>query len=132
MDHPLTSDILNQCVVGMSDINNEPFDPESSVVSVVHRCWMWLWRHNLRCSANLFRISSIRLFIARLPPISYCNIFARHFGASLHSTQPLFRQGSWGFIEENESWFSGVLFVIHRYAMKLRGFREDVREITMR
>jgi hypothetical protein len=37
-----------------------------------------------------------------------------------------------GFIEENESWFSGVLFVIHRYAMKLRGFREDVREITMR
>jgi len=25
---------------------------------------------------------------------------------------------------------SDVLFVIHRYAIKLRGFREDVREIT--
>jgi hypothetical protein len=36
-----------------------------------------------------------------------------------------------GFIEENESVVSEVLFVIHRYAMKLRDFREDVREITM-
>jgi len=37
-----------------------------------------------------------------------------------------------GFIEENESVVSEVLFVIHRYAMELRDFREDVREITMR
>jgi len=37
-----------------------------------------------------------------------------------------------GFSEENESVVSEVLFVIHRYAMKVRGFREDVREITMR
>jgi len=35
-----------------------------------------------------------------------------------------------GFIEENETLISEVLFVIHRYAMKLRGFREDVRETT--
>jgi len=35
-------------------------------------------------------------------------------------------------LKKMSRWFSGVLFVIHRYAMKLRGFREDVREITMR
>ena len=43
-----------------------------------------------------------------------------------------FSRGNGGFIEENESVVSEVLFVIHRYAMQLRGFREDVREITMR
>jgi len=48
----------------MSDIIKRDLDPESSVVSTAHRCGMWLLRHNLRCSANLFLISSIRLFIA--------------------------------------------------------------------
>jgi hypothetical protein len=47
-------------------------------------------------------------------PLSFC--FSRENG---------------GFIEENEMLVSEVLFVIYPYAMKLRGFREDVREITM-
>lgn len=35
-------------------------------------------------------------------------------------------------LKKNETLVSEVLFVIHRYAMKLRGFRDDVREITIR
>jgi len=37
-----------------------------------------------------------------------------------------------GFIEENEPVVSEVLCAIHCYPVKVRGFREDVREITMR
>ena len=35
-------------------------------------------------------------------------------------------------LKKNKPVVSEVLFVIHRYAVKLRDFREDVREITIR
>ena len=107
----------------MSDIIKRDLDPESSVVSTAHRCGMWLWRHNLRCSANLFLISSIRLFIALSPPpfnSALCiNPLVQQPCQKLRQTcialTFCFSRENVGFIEENESVVSEMLFVIHRY-----------------
>jgi len=56
-------------MAGMSVVIDILLIPNRSivVVSAIHRSCE-LWRDNLRCSANLFLISSIRLFIALSPP----------------------------------------------------------------
>ena len=77
---------------------------------------------SLLCRLRRLTLPSSILIATALPETSTKACIALSF---------CFSRENGGFIEENESVVSEVLFVIHRYAMKLRGFREDVREITI-
>jgi hypothetical protein len=76
----------------------------------------------------MYRLRRLTLPSASIPPSA--TALPETAGPACTIRRLYYSTGMADLLKKTNGWFSEALYVIRRYAMKLRGFREDIREIT--